>query len=70
MEKKSLDIVLDLYKRGLINKEEAKSLINDLYNITYYPTYWYTTTYPLTTDQNIPKYTVTCENNKLSEVSE
>lgn len=70
MEKKSLEIILNLYKKDSINEEEAKLLIDDLYNITYYPAYWYTTTYPLTTDQNIPKYTVTCENNKLSEVPE
>ena len=71
MTKESLEIILNLYKRDAIGKEEAKSLIDDLYNKSYYPAYWYTTTYPLTTDQTIPsKYTVTCENNKLSELSQ
>lgn len=58
LNNKSLNIILNLYKKGKLKEEEAIQLIDDLYNkpVQYY---WYPWTY---TNNNTDKieYTVTC----------
>lgn len=68
MTQQSLELILDLYKDGKIEKENAVSLIEDL--STRYTHLWtypsYQPSYPITYepycgDKNFPFTTTTCE---------
>ena len=61
--KKSINIILEQYKKENITEEEVIKLIEDLYvnnrwNTVVYPTY------PVTYTDTFPKYEVTCNATK------
>lgn len=62
---KSLEIILEKFKEGLITREEAVQLIEDLYNKSTYspwvvpnPYIWPLPTYE--TEKTFPEYKITC----------
>ena len=58
---KSLEIILEKFKEGLITKEEAVQLIEDLYNKNTYSPWLVPPIWPqITYRETYPQYEITC----------